>query len=112
MSRRAAGLWAWLMQRISSIYLMLLLPTLLAHFLFTPPADGAAWRSWVSQPGIVILLSLGLFSLLMHAWVGLRDIFIDYLPPLAIRLPLLTLTAFGLLACAVWGLQILLLVNP
>jgi succinate dehydrogenase / fumarate reductase membrane anchor subunit len=109
MSRRAAGLWAWVLQRATAIYLGLLLPWLLLHFLFSPPTDADTWRAWVAQPLIGMALSLGLLSLLAHAWVGVRDIFIDYVHPLAIRLTLLGLTAFGLLACAVWGLQIIFL---
>ncbi|CAK0751158.1 hypothetical protein CCP4SC76_2210002 [Gammaproteobacteria bacterium] len=36
--------------------------------------------------------------MLLHAWVGIRDVVIDYVPRLALRLLLLTLFGFLLLA--------------
>lgn len=107
MSRHASGFRAWVMQRITAIYLLLLFPYLLFHFIYTPPADLHAWRSWIAQPWISTALSLGLISIMLHAWVGVRDIFIDYIHPLPLRLLLLALTAFGLIACGIWGTQLI-----
>lgn len=109
MSRRASGFGAWVLQRITGIYLIFLFPYLLMYFLFTPPADIDEWRSWIAQPIISIALSLGLLSMLLHAWVGVRNIYIDYVRSLSLRVSLLTLTAFGLLACGMWGTQLIFL---
>ncbi len=109
MSRRASGFRAWVLQRITALYLVLLFPYLMWHFLLTPPADVYAWRNWIAQPIISIALSLGLLSILLHAWVGVRDIFVDYVKPLWLRLTLLAVTAFGLLACGMWGTQLIFL---
>jgi succinate dehydrogenase / fumarate reductase membrane anchor subunit len=111
MSRRSSGLQAWVVQRVSAIYLALLFPYLILHFLCAAPADIEAWRGWIAQPLISLALALGLVSLLLHAWVGVRDIFFDYVHPFGLRLSLLVLTAFGLLACGLWGLQILFLTH-
>ena len=112
MSRLASGLKAWAIQRVSAIYLGLLFPYLLLHFLISAPANAQAWRDWVAQPLVSLALALGLIALILHAWVGLRDIFFDYIHPLGLRVALLSLTATGLLACGLWGLRILLLVQP
>ena len=37
-------------------------------------------------------------SVFYHAWVGVRDIVLDYIQPTALRLPLLALIAFILIA--------------
>jgi succinate dehydrogenase / fumarate reductase membrane anchor subunit len=41
-----------------------------------------------------------LLSVLYHAWIGVRDIYMDYIQPVAIRLTLHTLTVLALVACA------------
>ena len=109
MNRRATGLRAWVLQRATAIYMLVLFPCLIIHFTFFAPESYEAWRSWIAQPLISIFLSLGLLSILLHAWVGVRDIFLDYVHQLSVRLVLLTFTAFGLIACGTWGLQLILL---
>jgi len=54
-------------------------------------------------------LSLSLFSLavMLHAWVGVRDILMDYVKPTAIRLTLEVLFLLALAYYTVWALQIL-----
>lgn len=109
MSRYASGMRAWIFQRLTAIYLMLFLPWLILHFAFSAPQDALALKGWLAQPMISLAVLLGLSSLLLHAWIGVRDILIDYVKPFGLRLTLLTLTAFGLIACGVWGLQLVLL---
>jgi succinate dehydrogenase / fumarate reductase, membrane anchor subunit len=108
--RRASGLWAWVLQRVSAVYLALCAPLLLWRFLLAPPADYHQWRDWLATPWVSVVLLLFLLALLLHAWVGIRDVVIDYVRPLGARLSLLTATALGLTACGLWGLRILLLV--
>ena len=52
---------------------------------------------------------LATVALLLHAWVGIRDVLIDYVPPLAARLTLLTLFGLGFVASGIWALQVILL---
>jgi succinate dehydrogenase / fumarate reductase membrane anchor subunit len=104
----ATGLRAWAMQRVTAIYLAVLFVWLLYHFAAAPPADYAAWRAWVGAPAVAIALELGFASLLLHAWIGVRDILIDYVHPSAIRLSLLFVFGFGLAACGLWSLQVII----
>jgi succinate dehydrogenase / fumarate reductase membrane anchor subunit len=48
-----------------------------------------------------------LASLFYHAWVGVRDIWMDYIKPVALRLVLQIATILWLVACAGWAAQIL-----
>jgi succinate dehydrogenase / fumarate reductase membrane anchor subunit len=111
MSRQASGLKAWVVQRISAVYLAIFPVYLLVHFVVAPPGDYAAWRDWVAQPlnslGLLVLIPV----LLAHAWVGLRDILIDYARPLALRIGLLSVAAFVFLASGLWALRALILVG-
>lgn len=46
-------------------------------------------------------------SLLYHAWVGVRDIWMDYVKPVGIRLTLQVFTLVWLVGCAGWAIQVL-----
>jgi succinate dehydrogenase / fumarate reductase membrane anchor subunit len=46
-------------------------------------------------------------SALVHAWVGMRDIWMDYVKPTGVRLALEVLTVLVLAGCGGWALQIL-----
>jgi succinate dehydrogenase / fumarate reductase membrane anchor subunit len=109
MSRRASGLRAWFLQRATAIYLILFTLYMLQHLIFYAPADHAAWRAWLAQPQVSLATLLFFASLLLHAWVGIRDVIIDYVHPTAIRLTVLTVIGFGLVGCAAWALQIITL---
>jgi len=50
---------------------------------------------------------LFLFGVFIHAWVGMRDIFMDYVHPTVIRLALHVAVILALLAYAAWAVQIL-----
>ena len=107
MSRLATGLRAWTWQRLSAIWLALFTPVLLWRLLWSPPADFAAWRAWVAKPGVALGLMLYLAALCIHAWVGGRDILMDYVRPPAARMAALAVLAGGLIACLLWGLGVL-----
>lgn len=105
------GLRAWLVQRLTAVYLLGFILFLLAHLSRDAPASFEAWRSWVLSPGVRVVWVLFFVALLLHAWVGVRDVILDYVHSLAVRLALLAVVAAGLLAAGVWMLEILL-VSP
>jgi len=53
------------------------------------------------------LTLLAFISLFYHAWIGVRDIWMDYIKPVSIRLTLQVLTVLYLVACAAYAVQIL-----
>jgi succinate dehydrogenase / fumarate reductase membrane anchor subunit len=103
MRQLATGLRAWVLQRISAMYLLVFFVYLLTVFIFTPPADYAQWRAFVAQPVVSIAILLFYISLLLHAWVGIRDVLIDYVQATVIRFT--ALLGFGLLfmASGLWA---------
>ncbi len=79
----------------------------LAHFLVDPPASYEAWRAWVGNPAVSVGTFLFSAALLTHAWVGLRDVTLDYVKPLAVRIAVLALIALALFGAGAWTFQIL-----
>lgn len=111
MSRTASGLKAWAIQRLTAIYVALFSLYLLAVLLFAAPADHAAWREWIGGPVVSVALLLFIVSVLMHAWIGMRDVLIDYVHPIAIRAALLGAIGLALVALGLWAAQSLILVR-
>lgn len=109
MSRKASGLKAWLVQRVSAIYIGLFTLYLLLTLLLAPPPDYIAWRLWFATPLMSTATLLFVLAVLVHAWVGVRDVVIDYVGHAAIRVTLLALVALFLIACGLWALQFLIL---
>lgn len=109
MSWRASGLKAWVVQRITAVYLALFGVYLLLHFVFAAPADHAALQAWVSRPWVALGLLVFIPMLLAHAWVGIRDVFIDYVKPIGLRVAVLSAAALVLLASGLWAVQAIIL---
>lgn len=101
------GLRAWLVQRASAVYLLAFILFFIGHFLFDPPADAGAWQDWVATPGIRVALLAAFAALLLHAWVGLRDVMLDYIDPVGLRAPALALVAGALIGVGLWVLTTL-----
>ena len=109
MSWRASGFRAWLLQRLSAVYLAVYFVYFLLVLLIAPPVDYAQWQGWIMSPLMALATSIFFLALLMHAWVGMRDVLIDYVHPFALRFVLLTGLALALLTMGLWVLKVLLM---
>jgi succinate dehydrogenase / fumarate reductase, membrane anchor subunit len=107
MSRQASGLMAWLVQRATAVYLALCALYLLLKFVFDAPADHAALVAWVGQPLVMLALMLAVPVVLAHAWVGTRDVLIDYVHVMGLRIGLMLLFGFLFIASGLWMLKAL-----
>jgi succinate dehydrogenase membrane anchor subunit len=97
----------WLAQRVTAVVMALYTLLFLAVALYYGGFDYSLWtRLFGSALFRIATLLFGL-SLLWHAWIGMRDIWMDYIKPTAMRLILEVVTLVVLLAYAVWLAQIL-----
>ena len=108
MSYKASGLKAWAIQRVSAIYIGVMFIYLIGKFMFAAPADAAEFKAWATGPVSSVALMLLFAAILIHAWVGVRDILIDYVWNTATRVTLLSLFALFLIACGFWAAQVLI----
>lgn len=101
------GLNAWLIQRASAGVLALGLPAFLIYVVCQPTLDFATWRALFQPLFVKVGALLFVVALLAHAWLGLREVFIDYVHRLGLRLALYF--AFGVLylGCLIWAVDIL-----
>ena len=101
------GLRDWLVQRVTAVMMIVYSLLLVALLLVTPPHDYIAWKALFANQWLRIVSLLFLASLYWHAWIGMRDIFMDYIHPTAIRLTLQILVILSLLFYGVWSVEIL-----
>ena len=106
-SRRAAGLRAWLWQRLTAVYMAVYLCGLTWHFVVDPPVNYQVWHDWLAKSHVSVASALFFAAVLLHAWVGGRDVLIDYVSVASIRFALLGALAFALLAIGLWALRVL-----
>lgn len=107
MSLPLSGLRAWIVQRITAMYLGAFLVYIALHLSLAPPASFDQWRAWIAAPAVSIAVGLFFIALLMHAWVGIRDVVLDYVHPTGARLAALTLVGVALVAEGLWALKML-----
>jgi succinate dehydrogenase / fumarate reductase membrane anchor subunit len=108
MSRPTHALRGWLIQRFSAVYLAGFLVYLIIFFLTRDSLDYAGWRAWLAHPAMALAGSGFVMALMLHGWIGVRDIILDYIPALWMRLLLLALSGVLLAASGVWALRLLL----
>lgn len=101
------GLLDWLAQRITAI-VMAAFTILVAVAVLSGAAAGYdSWRAFIGNGFIRFLAFLFVISLCYHAWIGVRDIWMDYVKPTAVRVTLHVLTLLVLVGYAGWATQVL-----
>jgi succinate dehydrogenase / fumarate reductase membrane anchor subunit len=101
------GLRDWLAQRITAV-IMVVYTGILMFTLAPGPARGfAEWKSLFASGWMRVATLLFGVSLAWHAWVGMRDILMDYIKPDGVRLALQVLTLLLIAGYLGWMVQIL-----
>lgn len=101
------GVKDWLAQRVTAIVMAVYTIVLLVSFLGAREFSYEGWAGLFAQQWFKLFSLVTFLGLFYHAWVGIRDIWMDYIKSAGLRLVLMLATIFWLLACAAWTVQIL-----
>ncbi len=101
------GMRDWLSQRITAVLMAIFTIVLLAQVIFGGPLGYERWAGIFSSQWMKVLTFVVFISLGWHAWVGVRDIWMDYVKPVALRLVLQVATIVWLVGCMGWAVQVL-----
>ena len=101
------GMRDWLAQRVTALVMIIFTVILLASFLSGQNFTYEGWAGLFARQWFKLFTMVTFFGLFYHVWVGIRDIWMDYVKPVGIRLTLQIATVLWLLACAAWTVQIL-----
>ena len=108
MSFQAQGMRAWLLQRLTAVYIAVYSLSLILWVVVNFPIRYSSWYGIFSSPLILIATVIFYLSLFVHAWVGVRDILVDYAKPSSVRFLLLTVLALFLIVMTTWLLLIVI----
>ena len=103
------GLRDWLAQRITAGIMALFTVAVLAQMLlFKGPIGYDLWAGIFAAQWMKIVTFTVIIALLYHVWVGMRDIWMDYVTSKVwLRLLLQVFTMLWLVGCAGWSIQVL-----
>ncbi len=102
------GLRDWLGQRVTAALMALFTVILLVQVLFSAgPISYDKWAGIFASQWMKVLTFVTIVSLAWHAWVGMRDVWMDYVKPVGVRLVLQVATIAWLVGCCGWAVQVL-----
>ncbi|WP_426196605.1 succinate dehydrogenase, hydrophobic membrane anchor protein [Massilia sp. DWR3-1-1] len=101
------GLRDWLAQRVTAVIMVLYTATLLIAFLTGQNFTYEGWAGLFARQWFKLFSLVTLAGLFFHAWVGVRDIWMDYVKAVGLRLTLQIISIVWLVVCAAWAVQIL-----
>jgi succinate dehydrogenase / fumarate reductase membrane anchor subunit len=101
------GLSDWLAQRVTALLMALYTLVLVVQVLMPGETGYDKWAGIFSAQWMKVLTFVVIVALAWHAWVGVRDIWMDYVKPVGMRLALQVFTIVWLVGCAGWAVQVL-----
>jgi succinate dehydrogenase / fumarate reductase, membrane anchor subunit len=101
------GLRDWLAQRVTAVIMVIYTVIILSVVAGLPKMDYYQWLVLWQTPLVRYASVLFIASLLIHAWIGVRNIFMDYVKDPGLRLTLYVITIGALVWYAAWSIQLL-----
>jgi succinate dehydrogenase / fumarate reductase, membrane anchor subunit len=102
------GFKDWLSQRVTAALMALFTVLVIIRLaLIKGPVGYEPWARIFAPQWMKVLTFVLIIALLYHVWVGMRDIWMDYVKPVAVRLSLQVATIVWLVGCAGWAVQVL-----
>jgi len=101
------GFRDWLSQRVTAALMALFTLVLVAQVLFGAKMGYVRWAQIFSSQWMKVLTFVTIVALAYHAWVGIRDVWMDYIKPVGVRLALQVATIAWLVGCCGWAVQVL-----
>jgi succinate dehydrogenase / fumarate reductase membrane anchor subunit len=102
------GLRDWLAQRVTAVLMALFTVLVLAQVLLSKgPIGYDKWAGIFSAQWMKALTFTIIIAMLYHVWVGVRDIWMDYIKSVSLRLSLQVFSIVWLVSCAGWAIQVL-----
>lgn len=101
------GLRDWLLQRITAVVVAAYTLFMAVYVLLHPDLDYNAWTGLFSSQVMRAFSLLFLLAVYVHAWVGVRDVVMDYVKSAGVRLAIYVVVILALLLYVIWSVIIL-----
>jgi succinate dehydrogenase / fumarate reductase membrane anchor subunit len=100
------GLKDWLAQRVTAAVMAVYTTVFAGILLICPPRHYGEWRALFANQLMRVATFVFFISLFWHAWIGMRDILMDYIKPTSLRLASEIVVILLLIGYAGWAIQI------
>jgi succinate dehydrogenase / fumarate reductase membrane anchor subunit len=101
------GFRDWLSQRVTASLMALFTLAVIVQVLLPGEMGYDKWAGIFSAQWMKVLTFVVIVALLYHVWVGMRDVWMDYVKPVGVRLALQVFTIAWLVGCSGWAIQVL-----
>jgi succinate dehydrogenase / fumarate reductase membrane anchor subunit len=108
LTERYPGMRAWLTQRLTGLVMAIYSIVALLRFFIIQPENYEAWVSFFQPIWWRIASLIFWLALSMHAWLGIRDVFKDYVPNYVVQRVLQNILVVLLWIYFAWALWLLL----
>lgn len=100
------GFRDWLMQRITAV-LMLIYTVFVIVMIISLPSSYAEWQAFFAQTWVRLVTQIAFLAVALHVWVGVRDIWMDYVQKVSVRLTLHIATIVWLVGCVIYSVKVI-----
>ncbi len=101
------GLRDWLIQRVTAVVMAIYTVIIAGYLCLQPQLTYESWSALFFNQVMRTFTLLFLLSMFYHAWIGVRDIVMDYIKPASVRLVIHVLVILALVIYTIWSVQIL-----
>jgi len=100
------GLRDWLAQRVTAVVMLAYVCVCIAFLVCASQGGYANWQTLFSYIWVKVATSVMVIALLIHAWIGVRDLWMDYLQCTGIRLTMHALTILWLIGSFIYSCHV------
>ncbi|WP_437889218.1 succinate dehydrogenase membrane anchor subunit [Phytobacter sp. V91] len=97
------GVHDYLLVRASALVLTLYIIYMVGFFAITGDVTWQVWSGFFASAFTKVVTLLALFSILIHAWIGMWQVLTDYVKPVAVRLILQLAIVVALAVYVIYG---------
>ena len=101
------GMRDWLSQRVTAVLMALFTVLVIVQVLLPGEMGYDKWAGIFASQWMKVLSFVVIICLALHAWVGVRDILMDYVKNVGVKLALQVATLVWLVGCAGWAVLVL-----
>jgi len=101
------GLRDWMAQRVTAVLMALFTLALIVQLLLPGEMGHDKWLGIFSTQWMKLLTFVTIVALIYHVWVGMRDVLMDYVKPVGVKLALQVGSLVWLVGCGGWAIQVL-----
>jgi len=97
----------WLAQRVTAVIMVLFSIVIIGFSMLKGGVNYAEWKELFGSQLFRILALLFFFSVYYHAWIGIKDVLMDYVKLAGVRVTLQVVVLLFLMACSIWSVAII-----